>query len=405
MTRLTRQILVFTLGLGVPSWAAADQPMTGSGTCTGMVDGVAIAGTTSMWIKDAPVDLSKGHPFGKAECECHSRDVQMRVVMQTTVSQVGALPQIAMWTGDDVCSDSARRVPGARCEQITTNNPPGNSQFKLDASSFRQTVPIDIGLPGEAITTPQSLPASMTPTYSCDTGGPQNYTVQVLLGPSGPSPATCKLPLAVNTRGPTAPTLDTVGSGNSALTVRWSVPTGTTDAQYYQVLCRSKNSPNTPVMSEDFLSATPYYFSACIDGVLYRRPLNSANTNTTEARPGLGATPVAGKFLVDPRFICSDRITATTTDLSARIEGLNNGEDYEVMVVAIDGYGNATESAVVIGTPQPTKGLLDDVCTNEANCPTGFGCSALGASASPSSLLPVATFVLLLGRSRRRRAR
>jgi hypothetical protein len=75
------------------------------------------------------------------------------------------------------------------------------------------------------------------------------------------------------------------------------------------------------------------------------------------------------------------------------------------MVVAIDGYGNATESAVVIGTPQPTKGLLDDVCTTEANCPTGFGCSALGASASPSSLLPVATFVVLLGRSRRRRAR
>ena len=30
MTRLTRQILVFTLGLGVPSWAVADQPMTGS---------------------------------------------------------------------------------------------------------------------------------------------------------------------------------------------------------------------------------------------------------------------------------------------------------------------------------------------------------------------------------------
>ena len=75
------------------------------------------------------------------------------------------------------------------------------------------------------------------------------------------------------------------------------------------------------------------------------------------------------------------------------------------MVVAIDGYGNATESAVVIGTPQPSKGFLDDVCTTEANCQTGFGCSALGASASPSSLLPFAAFVVLLGRSRRRRAR
>ena len=124
------------------------------------------------------------------------------------------------------------------------------------------------------------------------------------------------------------------------------------------MLCRSKNTPNVPVMSDEFRSSTPYYFSACIDGMLYRRPLNSGNTNTTEERPGFGTMPAAGKFLVDPRFICSDRVTATTTDLSARIAGLNNGEEYEVMVVSIDSYGNATESAVVVGTPQPTKGWL-----------------------------------------------
>lgn len=409
MTRLTRQLLVFALASSSPVLAFADGTTTGSGTCTGMVNGKAISGKTMLALPTSQnteemelVTQNQGSVFGRAECDCHSRGVRLRVILDQAAAQDGQAFSTAMWVGQDNCSDQTQHTTnGAQCEQITTNNPPGNSGFKLEANSFRTVAAVDVSLPGEALTKPRPVGTSSW-DYKCETGGPQNVTAQVLLGPDS-APATCKLPLTVNTLGPTAPRLDSVGSGNNALTVRWSVAESTSGIQYYQVLCRSKNAPNVPVMSDEFRSSTPYYFSACIDGMLYRRPLNSGNTNTTEERPGFGAMPAAGKFLVDPRFICSDRVTATTTDLSARIAGLNNGEEYEVMVVSIDSYGNATESAVVVGTPQPTKGVLDDLCATEANCPAGFGCSALGAMPSPSTLLPVGAFVLLLGLARRRR--
>ncbi|HMY59044.1 MAG TPA: hypothetical protein PK472_12350, partial [Pseudomonadota bacterium] len=111
--------------------------------------------------------------------------------------------------------------------------------------------------------------------------------------------------------------------------------------------------------------------------------------------------PAAGTFLVDPHFICSDRITAATTSSSARIAGLQNNETYEVMVVSIDAYGNASPSAVVEGVPLPTQGVLDRECSMSADCPTGFGCSGSGHRASPSAPLFAVAATVLLGLMRR----
>jgi len=362
-----------------------------------------ITGNTMLSIGETLVVQNSGTVFGMAECECHSRDIQMRVILTSPAAQDGQSFGASLWVGQDNCSDQTQHTTnGALCERITTMEPPDNGNFQLDPNSFRSVSPVNISLPGEALIKQKPVGTTTPFTYTCDSGGPQNVTAQVLLGPDS-APATCKLPLTVNTQGPTAPQLDSVGSGNGALTVRWSVPASSSGIQYYQVLCRSKTNPTQPVMSQDFLNNTRYYFSACLDGVLYRRPLDAGFSNTTEKRPGLG-TPASGDFLVDPRFICSDRITATTTDLTQRISGLNNGEDYEVMVVSIDYYGNASKSDISIGTPQPTKALLDDLCSTEDQCPAGFGCNVLGRMPGPSTLLPVAAFGLLLGLARRRRS-
>ncbi len=403
MTRWTKQLLVFALVASSPLPTFADgTTTTGSGTCSGMVNGKAISGKTMMSLGGELVTQNQGVVFGRAECECRSRALRMRVLLDQAVAQDGQTFSTSMYVGQDNCSDQTpRTTSGAQCEQITAANPPGNGDFSIEPGAFRTVSPIDLLLPAEAVVKPKPV-GSTSWDYKCDTGGPQNVTAQVLLGPDS-GPATCKLPLSVNTQGPTAPSLNSVGSGSGALTARWSVQTGTSGIQYYQVLCRSVKTPSVPVMSEAFLSSTPYFFSACIDGKLYRRPLNASNTNTTEDRPGFGEKPTAGTFLVDPRFICSERITATTTDLSARITGLNNGEDYEVMVVSIDNYGNASPSAVMVGTPQPTKGVLDDICQQEADCPAGFGCSASGRMPAPSLLLALSAVGLLWGLLRRGR--
>jgi hypothetical protein len=395
----------------------------GNGTCSGTVNGKTISGKTMLSLGGVPVQLNTGPAgeqsngcgaasssidivqqnvgtaFGRAECECRGRGLKMRVLLDSPVASDGQAFNVGMYVGQDNCSDQTQRTTtGALCEQITSTNPPDNSTFQIKSESFRVAgSPIDIALPSEALTKQRPVGTSaMGWMYSCDTGGPQNVTAQVLLGPDS-APATCKLPLMVNTQGPTAPTLDSVGSGNGALVANWSVPEGTAGILFYQILCRSVSSPTKPAMSDEFLASTRHYFSACIDGVLYRRPFNSDNTNSTEPHPGLGSSTAGGKFLVDPHFICSDRITATTTSVSQRISGLNNNEDYELMVVSIDAYGNATPSNVVVGTPWPTNGILDDSCKTAANCPAGFGCSGRGHEASPSAPLLIGGIVLLWG--------
>jgi len=160
-------------------------------------------------------------------------------------------------------------------------------------------------------------------------------------------------------------------------------------------------------MSDEFLQNTRYYFSSCLNGHLFRRTLAGLTTNSDPATdrnlPATGGTA----FPLDPRLRCSDRILAATTQLEARISGLNNNEDYELVVLAIDTSGNATPSAVVTGRPQLTVSPAGEFCDGD-KCP-GFGCQAgravptgPGAGAGAAGLLTLA--LLVLGRRVRRAA-
>lgn len=404
----------------------------GTGTCSGTVNGKTISGKTMLSLGGDYVELNTGPSgaqeagcgssgsvdlvqqnvgtvFGKAECECHGRGFNLRVVLDSVIASDGQAYNSAMWVGQDNCSDQTQRTTnGARCEQITNQNPPDNTRFDIRAQEFRIAgTPIDISLPAEALVTQRPVgTAAAGWTYSCNSGGPQNVTAQVLLGPDS-SPATCKLPLVINTEGPTVPSVTSVDSGNRGLSVNWSVQEGASGVVFYQLLCRKKSDPSQPVMSSEFLASTRHYFSACIDGKLYRRPFNADNTNSVEDHPGLGEKPTPGQFLVDPRFICSDRITAATTENSARISGLENNQEYEVLVVSIDAYGNATPSAIATGTPLATKGFSDDSAFSQSSDrPTGFGCQGSGQRTSTRAPLFVGGFLLLFGflRKRLRRA-
>jgi hypothetical protein len=110
-------------------------------------------------------------------------------------------------------------------------------------------------------------------------------------------------------------------------------------------------------------------------------------------------------FAVDGRYICSDKVSATGTSLSQRIDDLENGAEYEVMVVSIDPYGNPAASPVVVGTPQPTQSPLAPYCQNGV-CPGGFGCQlATGpVGAGGLGLLALGGLLLLIRVGRERRA-
>ena len=71
--------------------------------------------------------------------------------------------------------------------------------------------------------------------------------------------------------------------------------------------------------------------------------------------PGMNLGPFA---TLDPKFICSTFIDATTTtSFSERIGGLTNNESYQFVVVAIDQYGNPSPSPLLTGVPMPVEDL------------------------------------------------
>lgn len=393
-------------------------PSSGGGMCAGTIDTgagmAALAGSTYLVIGegDGAVFLPQGvdRVFGRAECECRSRDISLGIKLNSALPRSATGVAASMWVGLAACKDQTTRVMlNTQCEQITALSPPGNGKFTLNSDAFKSIGQSAVRIPAESLTNPKPV-GSTDWRWSCELDGTQNRTITVLVGPDQ-MPATCTLPLSVKTTPPVAPSNLTLRRGDGALTASWSVPDQTAGIEYYQVLCRKKSEPQKPVMSEDFRNNTPYWFSSCVNGTLYRRPISNFTKNmVVPAEPGvlpppetgtpdLGSTlPDAGasdggtpdtdagtsgavSFPIDGQFICSDRIQATDISLSQRIDGLENGVEYEVMVVSIDPYGNPAPSAVVSGIPVASQSPLQPFCeANSGVCPVGFGCQAAGPS-------------------------
>lgn len=387
--------------------AAQAQTTYGVGMCTGtnMINGRTITGTTQLFVGD-PTDPKNGalipssyggSVFNQAECQCQSRDIRMHFIL-TSPAGAGTTPGTAMYIGQAGCEDPSMRSV-ALCDPISTTHPPNNSSWSLNGDLFKNISPFDVVIPPEVVTNPKSS----TNYTECSTSGAQSYTVTVTVGPDTMS-AVCTLPVVVNTQGPQKPEGLSATKGDGGVTLNWSVPEGTSGIKWYQVLCRKQSQKTLPAMSQEFLDKTPYYFSACIDNHLYRQKLGDLNTGSDPA--STADRPLSNDFRVDPRLRCSDKISPGTTQMATRVSGLENEEIYDLMVVSIDSFGNATPSDIVMAKPQANVSVLNEYCDGD-QCP-GFGCQAGPGGASPAGAGMAATAIVMLGlllaRRRARRA-
>lgn len=105
---------------------------------------------------------------------------------------------------------------------------------------------------------------------------------------------------------------------------------------------------------------------------------------------------------LDPRFICSDKLQVSGTSYSQRVGGLVNKQPYQFAVLSIDLYGNATPSAIVVGTPQPTEDLWNRFYNEGGRA--GFCEMGGGLEVAGDALLVLAALGLLLALGFRRRA-
>jgi hypothetical protein len=386
------RLAVVCLALAVPV-AARAQTMAGS--CTGMV-----AGSVGLSVPDGKGGFATiqaaavASVFGNAECACSPPDATSQISFElklTTALPIGTTGSAEVWVGSG-CDQYMNRQNGTLqvCEKIAS---PNIQNFTTAGSANNA---IEIPIPGNAIVSPikHDCSAMTNPT------GSNGVYLLMFNDPTNPF-ASCKLQINEQNQGPQGVTGLGASSGDGAVTVNWTdPPQGSYNPTYYQVLCA--DDCGNPVNSS--ASSQPTY-STCINGVLARRQLNTGGnppttgddggtTSSPDLAPRLAPPPLgnneqpvpsprpnaspfscaadmgsssmgdmgafAGGSLgplatLDPKYICSGQLTATAT--KTRVTGLNNYQTYHFVVLSIDQFGNATASAIVDGTPQPTEDL------------------------------------------------
>lgn len=358
---------------------AQQQPggMTGTsqrGTCTG-----ALAGTVGLSLGNTSIsDQTLRTVFGAAECLCANRDISLQIQLTSTMLQPGQ-GSAEMWVGIG-CENYTNRTTATNNQCRRVDQVVDFDTFALGGSA--STNYIQIPIPTEALWSTGASPGCQQQMLSNNiflifsTGGPDNL-------------ATCTLSLEQRTVGTDAPQNVRTIAGDGRVRVLWSNPTQvSSQLAKFQVLCADAEG-----RSLNRRGQTAAAYSVCTDEGIQRRSLPTASsssgiTPTADGgtRPDLGtlalpwdeptlgtqqtvddmavadagAVVPAGRFeSLDHTFICAPEIGRGGPDYSVTIDGLENGQSYQFIVVAVDNFGNATASAVATGAPAPTEDLWD----------------------------------------------
>jgi hypothetical protein len=361
--------------------ARAQSSTTATGTCTGTgfagIVGLSVPNPNGGALQTVQA-ASIPYVFGNAECVCPAADAN-RINLEiklTTPLPIGTTGTAEVWVGSG-CDVYATRTSSTQmqCEKV------GTLDIQTFTSASNSIGNIEIPIPGDAINSPVSHSCSSDVTSN-------NIWVFFYKDPVNPF-ATCSLTgLNEQNRAPLGAEDVNTGSGDGAVDVRWTVPAqGSYNPSYFQVLCADDcgnaitTKPKQPL------------YSTCIDGVLHRRQINTGGTlgNGSGSDGGTSNTDGGATLLdnlqpydaplvsctndgvndhyptidggtnpgpladLDPKFVCSGQLGPTTA--STRVTGLQNGNRYHFVVVAVDNYGNATASPAVAETPLPTEDL------------------------------------------------
>lgn len=298
--------------------------------------------------------------FNLANCVCGT-DFAAELHLPSGDTQVTEEAEIWVGTDCDSAMDLATREQ--QCELITTY------PDVVENLRSEQTLPI-------------SAARFMYPNQS--TCGFESVTraVYALVDDDNRNDSTflCEFsePFTIDTQPPPEPAEPALLSGESSLVVQWEPPTERTeDVKFYQFLCARADGSTDPV--DDFpRDIDPEYRTASMvcgaddgsgitlaappphptheDGGVHDGGMSDAGAPDAGPPPDAGPAPT-GLGSLDPAFLCG---TASGTETSARIGGLQNGVPYRVVMVSIDDARNPTAIDLGQGTPKDVKDFWED---------------------------------------------
>jgi hypothetical protein len=177
--------------------------------------------------------------------------------------------------------------------------------------------------------------------------------------------------IVTDSKPPPLPRNFTAVGAEKAVDIEWDAPTdGVADIAYYQALC-AKTSDGTAAKSNP--DTAKFLTARRLCGAEQDLTL-TPSTITSNTDVDAGTTTVTlptGLAQLDPKFICGTSASATTNGL--RIEGLQNGTEYTVVLLAIDKYGNASGTYFTSPlVPQPATDFWEDLHDRGSGVEGGF---------------------------------
>ncbi len=263
------------------------------------------------------------------------------------------------WVGED-CGNADTTVRMNNCHQVGA----------LDISQIQQNGFGRIEIPLYDLMVPKNSERAASP--GCQ---PRLLTAKTWALVDADADSTYEYSLAdaidTDTEPPPLPTNFKAVGAENAVTLSWTAPeTGVEDIAYYQALCATtlSGAPAKSSPPEPRYQTARALCGAANDVTLMPSDISA----TTSADAGVGSIELPQELAqLDPAFICGESDSATATSL--RIDGLKNGVEYTVVLLAIDKYANFTGTYFTTSlVPQPATDFWEDLHDRGGDAEGGF---------------------------------
>ncbi len=226
------------------------------------------------------------------------------------------------------------------------------------------------------------------------------------------------LAIESDTRPPPSPLDIEASGGEEAVQVSWTLPdTSTEDIKYFQVLCA--RADGTVSEDDDFPRGSPRYLTSADACGLSDPSICPQPVSVSRVTPGgidAGEPPDAGSGADAGTVECTDLPgeletlssmhvcgEATGTESSIRVDGLENGVAYRIVLVVIDPARNPLALDLGEHTPSQVKDFWEHY--HDRGGTAEGGCDLVGGSSGVAAVLVLVLAIVLFAPGRRRRQR
>lgn len=343
-----------------------------------------------IWLPDgnggfrAPSDIDQTQFFNRAHCLCPEEKFAARFTLQNAATTTNSCI-VEVWVGPGCPEAINRDTRLATCENPTTF---GDHRTLRNPTNFPLSVS-QLASPNTHECAPLERSSSVYALIEDDNMNDTNWTY------------TASTEVSFDTLPPPAPNNPELQRGENAAVLSWSVPTSRQeDVWFYQVLCARADGSVDP--ADGFGEQDPEYETSndlcgVSDPTIAVQPSGSTGTSSADA----GVSPAAGPDIdagmadasvdaaistpdamvndagmtidtlpptlaaLDPSTVCA---TAAGTETGVRVNGLENGVPYRIVLLSIDRARNVTAIDMGVVTPQP----VTDFWEHYKDCEDGF---------------------------------